>query len=93
MGRQSLQGNCIWPLPFQAQGFPPILFDKGKQAEFVLHLFETVVRIADLLQVSLDELAGRSASITDPKIHNSELLNLYQQVAVCPMRRSKPWCW
>lgn len=47
-------------------------------------LFETVVRIADLLQVSLDELAGRSASITDPKIHNSELLNLYQQVDSLP---------
>ena len=47
-------------------------------------LFDTVVRIADLLQVSLDELAGRSASITDPKIHNSELLNLYQQVDSLP---------
>lgn len=47
-------------------------------------LFKTVVRIADLLQVSLNELARRSASITDPKIHNSELLNLYQQVDSLP---------
>jgi transcriptional regulator with XRE-family HTH domain len=46
--------------------------------------FDTVVRIADILQVSLDELAGRSASITDPKIHNSELSNLYQQVDSLP---------
>jgi len=46
--------------------------------------FDTVMRIADILQVSLDELAGRSASITDPKIHNSELLNLYQQVDSLP---------
>ncbi len=46
--------------------------------------FDTVMRIADILQVSLDELAGRSTSITEPKIHNSELLNLYQQVDSLP---------
>lgn len=46
--------------------------------------FDTVVRIADILQVSLDELAARSASITEPKIHNIELLNLYQQVDNLP---------
>lgn len=45
---------------------------------------DTVVRIADILQVSLDELAGRSGLITEPKIHNSELLNLYQQVDSLP---------
>lgn len=39
--------------------------------------FDTVVRIADILQqVSLDELAGRSASINDPKIHNTELSSI-----------------
>jgi hypothetical protein len=43
-----------------------------------------VVKIANILQVSLDELAGRSASITEPKIHNVELLNLYQQVDSLP---------
>ena len=46
--------------------------------------FDTVVKIANILQVSLDELAGRSASITEPKIHNVELLNLYQQVDSLP---------
>ena len=46
--------------------------------------FDTVMRIADILQVSLDELAGRSVSITEPKIHNTELLNLYQQVDSLP---------
>jgi len=46
--------------------------------------FDTVVRIADFLQVSLDELVGRSASISEPKIHNTELLNLYQQVDCLP---------
>ena len=46
--------------------------------------FDTVVRIADILQVSLDELAGRSTSITEPKIHNVALLNLYEQVDTLP---------
>ncbi|WP_428718610.1 hypothetical protein [Undibacterium curvum] len=42
------------------------------------------MRIADILQVSLDELVGRSAAITEPKIHNPELLNLYQQIDSLP---------
>ena len=42
--------------------------------------FEAIVRVADILQVSLDELAGRTEITTEPKIHNYELLNLYQQV-------------
>lgn len=46
--------------------------------------FDTVVKIANILQVSLDELSGRSASVTEPKIHNVELLNLYQQVDSLP---------
>jgi transcriptional regulator with XRE-family HTH domain len=46
--------------------------------------FDTVVRIADILQVSLDELAGRSTSISEPKIHNVALLNLYEQVDTLP---------
>jgi len=36
------------------------------------------------LQVSLDELAARNASISEPKIHNLDLLNLYQQVDSLP---------
>ena len=46
--------------------------------------FDTVVRLADILQVSLDELAARNASISEPKIHNTDLLNLYQQVDSLP---------
>jgi transcriptional regulator with XRE-family HTH domain len=40
--------------------------------------FDTVVRIADILQISLDELSGLSAAISEPKIHNTKLLNLNQ---------------
>ena len=42
--------------------------------------FDTVIKIADILQVSLDELAGRQEPSGDLKIHNHELFNLYQQV-------------
>ncbi|BFG79435.1 hypothetical protein PTKU46_74680 [Paraburkholderia terrae] len=46
--------------------------------------FDTVVRIADILQVTLDELAGRAPVPAEPRIHNQELLNLYQQVDSLP---------
>lgn len=46
--------------------------------------FDTVVKIADILQISLDELAGRTEDISEPKIHNSELMNLYHQVDQLP---------
>lgn len=46
--------------------------------------FDTVVKIADLLQLSLDELAGRKEPSGELKIHNYELYNLYQQVDNLP---------
>ena len=42
--------------------------------------FEAIVKIADILQISLDELAGRTEVKTEPKIHNHELFNLYHKV-------------
>ena len=46
--------------------------------------FDTIIKIADILQVSLDELAGRAEITAEPKIHNYELLNLYPQVDGLP---------
>ncbi len=46
--------------------------------------FETIMKIADILQVSMDEVAGRTQSITQPKINNPELRTLYQQVDDLP---------
>ena len=43
-------------------------------------LFGTVVKIADILDVTLDELAGRSEPDADARIHNPELHRLYQKV-------------
>ena len=43
-------------------------------------LFGTVVKIADILDVSLDELAGRKEANGDAHIHNPELHRLYKKV-------------
>jgi transcriptional regulator with XRE-family HTH domain len=43
-------------------------------------LFGTVVKIADILDVSLDELAGRKEINGDAHIHNPELHRLYKKV-------------
>ena len=43
-------------------------------------LFGTVVKIGDILDVSLDELAGRKESGGEAKIHNHELHRLYKKV-------------
>ena len=43
-------------------------------------LFGTVVKIADILDVSLDELAGRKETDGDDHIHNPELHRLYKKV-------------
>jgi transcriptional regulator with XRE-family HTH domain len=42
--------------------------------------FDTIVKIADILDVSLDELAARKESNEEKKIHNPELHRLYQKV-------------
>lgn len=42
--------------------------------------FDTVVKIADILNVSLDELAARKDPNGETKIHNPELHRLYQKV-------------
>ena len=43
-------------------------------------IFATVVKIADILDVSLDEMAGRTETDPEAKIHNPELHRLYQKV-------------
>ncbi len=42
--------------------------------------FDTIVRIAELLDVSLDDFAGRKESQAPPKIRNHELHRLYRKV-------------
>lgn len=46
--------------------------------------FDTIVRLADILQVSLDELAGRKEPSPELKIRNYELQRLCQQCDELP---------
>jgi transcriptional regulator with XRE-family HTH domain len=45
---------------------------------------EMLVKIADALQVSVDELLGRRDAITEPKIRNPDLHQLVQEVDELP---------
>ncbi len=45
---------------------------------------DTLIKIADILKVSLDELVGRTESISEPKIRNNKLLHLYEKVDNLP---------
>ena len=42
--------------------------------------FDTIVKIANILNVGLDELAGRKESSEKPTVHNPDLHRLYLKV-------------
>jgi transcriptional regulator with XRE-family HTH domain len=57
----------------------PRVYNRWKRGVATPQL-DTVVKIADILQVTLDELIGRKEASLDLKIHNHELHTLYQKV-------------
>ena len=57
----------------------PRVYSRWENGDVTPH-FDTIVRIAELLEVTLDDLAGRTESQDPPKIHNLELHRLYQKV-------------
>jgi transcriptional regulator with XRE-family HTH domain len=57
----------------------PRVYSRWETGDVTPH-FDTIVRIAELLEVSLDDLAGRKESQAPPKIRNHELHRLYQKV-------------
>ena len=57
----------------------PRVYNRWENGVATPHL-DTVVRIADILDVTLDELAGRKEANGDTKIHNPELHRLYKKV-------------
>lgn len=63
----------------QLLGVSPRVYTRWENGDAV-PLFATVVKLADILDVSLDELAGRKETNTEAKIHNPELHRLYQKV-------------
>ena len=46
--------------------------------------FDAVVKIADVLQVTLDELVGRTGPSSEVRLHNHDLDRLYREVDNLP---------
>lgn len=67
----------------QLLGVSPRVYNRWENGDAVPH-FDTIVQIAEVLQVSLDALAGRNASADTHRLRNPELHQLYQQVDELP---------
>lgn len=67
----------------QLLGVSPRVYNRWETSDAVPH-FDTIVQIAEALQVSLDELAGRTATTHQTLLRNPELHHLYQQVDELP---------
>lgn len=57
----------------------PRVYNRWENGDVIPH-FDTIVRIAELLDISLDELAGRKEAGGEPRIRNHELHRLCQKV-------------
>jgi len=64
-------------------GVSPRVYNRWEKGGNVPH-FDTIVKIADILQVTLDELAGRQEPSQELKIRNHELRQLCHQCDVLP---------
>lgn len=64
-------------------GIPARSYNRWERGTYVPHV-DMLVKLADLLQVSLDELVGRSELSGEPAIRNPELHELVQQVDQLP---------
>lgn len=64
-------------------GIDPRSYNRWERGGNVPHL-DTLIRIADILQVTLDELVGRSDPSVTVKLHNHELQSLCQQADHLP---------
>ena len=64
-------------------GVDPRAYNRWERGTIAPHL-ETLVKIADVLQVSLDELVGRKAVSSETRIRNHELNSLWQQADNLP---------
>jgi transcriptional regulator with XRE-family HTH domain len=57
----------------------PRVYSRWETGDAVPH-FDTIVRLADILGVTLDEMAGRTDAPTQATIRNPELNRLYRKV-------------
>lgn len=61
----------------------PRAYNRWERGTIAPHL-DTLIRIADVLQVSLDELVGRKPLSTESRIRNHSLNALWQQADTLP---------
>lgn len=64
-------------------GIDPRSYNRWERGGNVPHV-DTLIKIADILQVTLDELVGRKDPSNSTKIHNHELQTLCQQADHLP---------
>lgn len=64
-------------------GVDPRAYNRWEKGATAPHL-DTVIRIADVLQVTLDELVGRQPVSDDVRIHNHTLHALWQKADLLP---------
>ncbi|MEJ2445726.1 MAG: helix-turn-helix transcriptional regulator [Exilibacterium sp.] len=64
-------------------GISPRSYNRWERGGNLPHL-DMLIKIADILQVSLDELVGRTKPSSDIAIHNHELHTLCQQANKLP---------
>ena len=57
----------------------PVVYNRWEKGKAVPH-FDTVVKIADILQTSLDELAGRREPSAEVQVYNPKLHALYREM-------------
>jgi transcriptional regulator with XRE-family HTH domain len=57
----------------------PRVYNRWEQGVSVPHI-DTVVKIADILQVNLDELLGRTPITSKPLVRNPKLVEMYQEL-------------
>jgi len=58
-------------------------YNRWERGTFIPQL-DTLMKIADVLHVTLDELTGRTATIHEPAVHNAKLYALLQEVDALP---------
>lgn len=64
-------------------GIDPRAYNRWERGTIAPHL-DTLVKIADILQVSLDELVGRTPLSSEVRIRNHELNSLWRQADILP---------
>lgn len=58
-------------------------YNRWERGNFIPQL-DTLVKIADVLNVTLDELVGRTTTVREPAVHNPKLYALLQEVDGLP---------